>query len=114
MPVSTKTRTGRSLLIKYAFAFCALIAGIALNALGVGSSSFTFGSVGNWLMYIGAVTAIIATVSLFRDKEKIVDERAEKIGYKAYRMASVAFLLLAFALMVPTASRPSGCPTTSL
>lgn len=110
MPVSSKTHTGKNLMVKYAFAFCTIIAGMALNHLGIGSTDFIFGSVGNWLIYIGALTALLATVSRFHPKEKIVDERMEKIGYRAYRISAIAFLLLAFSIMIADGISPIGMP----
>jgi L-asparagine transporter-like permease len=110
MGVSSKTHTSRNLAIQYAFSFCVMIVGIALNHMGIGSTDFIFGSVGNWLIYIGALTALLATVSRFHKKEKIVDERMEKIGYRAYRISAIAFLLLAFSIMVADGISPIEVP----
>ena len=111
MAVSTKTASG-PIALRYAMSAGMIVAGLALNYLGIGASAsgFIFGSVGNWLIYIGAVSAFVSAFAFFRKKGRMVDERMEKIGYKAHRLSISAFLLLAFLLMVVDGISPIALP----
>ena len=83
------------------FGLVCLVAGIVLNALGVGSGSWFagFGSVGNWLIYIGVVSFLVLVVRSFRKPRK-VDERMLHVANQAGRMTLVAFFVMSLAVMV--------------
>ncbi len=98
----------------YSFGILIIIAGLALNMLGIkGNEALTgFGSVGNWLIMIGVISIFIATLKAFDilGKRKPVDERVEFIAARASRLAFMAFLVVAFAIMVADAVHPLAAP----
>jgi len=88
--------------IMYGWAFVLILAGLILNHFNIGSPDFEiFGGVGNWLIYVGFVGLIIATVRLLtKKKQKKVDERMEFVTTKALRITFLFLLLAAFAIMI--------------
>ncbi|MBU1135913.1 MAG: hypothetical protein KJ559_00165 [Nanoarchaeota archaeon] len=98
MEMENKTRV----TIMYAIALVAFILGLLFNYFKIGSPHFqTFGSVGNWLIYLGFVGLIIATVRLiFVSKKKTTDERMEFVATKALRISFLSLIIGAFIIMI--------------
>lgn len=97
--MENKTRV----MIMYAIALAMLILGLLLDYFKIGSPNFQiFGSVGNWLIYIGFVGLIIATVRLIfiSKKKKAVDERMEFVATKALRITFLSLIIGAFIIMI--------------
>lgn len=91
------------------FALACIIAGVSLEITGVTGSITAFGSVGNWLISIGVMAIIVAMINAMSKKRKI-DERVEFISAKASRIVFLAFIVVAFALMVIDAITPITAP----
>ena len=88
-------------VIKYGWGFLLIIIGSLINHFGLGSADFSiYGSVGNFLVYIGFFSLIVALLTQFRRSEKVVDERMEFVATKAMRMTFLAFVVIAFAVIV--------------
>ena len=98
MQMKNKTRV----TIMYFLALAWLTLGLLLNHFNLGSSDFQiYGSVGTWLIYLGFIGIIIATVRLLvPKKERVVDERMEFVAAKSLRIAFLCFFILAFVIMV--------------
>ncbi len=103
-----KTKT----MLKYLFGLGMLLLGLIFEGLGIGSPSFeTFGSVGMWLIYIGLVSLLLATVRLvLKPKKRIIDERMEFVAAKAMRTTFVLFIMAAFAIMIIDGIQPIQVP----
>ncbi|MDD2778256.1 MAG: DUF2178 domain-containing protein, partial [Methanocellales archaeon] len=88
--------------IMYSIALAWLGLGLLLNHFNLGSSGFQiYGSVGTWLIYVGFIGIIIATVRLLvHKKERVIDERMEFVAAKSLRFTFLCFFILAFAIMV--------------
>lgn len=88
--------------IMYGVALICIVAGLLFNYFNIGSPNFQiYGSVGNWLVYIGFVGVIIATVKLLiRKKQNKSDERMEFVATKALRITFLIFILGAFLIMI--------------
>ncbi|MCX6710511.1 MAG: hypothetical protein NTZ02_00290 [Candidatus Woesearchaeota archaeon] len=92
---------------KLAFAILLIALGLVFNALKIGMNEFfSYNSVGNYLIYCGALIVFITSIRFFRTGEKLVDERAEKIGYYATRWTLSAAFLLGFILMIYDGIKP--------
>lgn len=101
MVVSQKVITKKVKIFKYAFAAFLILLGVTFKILGIGNRDFfSFNSVAFYLIYIGFLMLAIVTLTNFLKKDKIIDERMEKIGYKAYRTTFSVMFLAAFALMI--------------
>jgi uncharacterized membrane protein len=85
---------------RYGFALVAIIAGILLNYFGLGKEFFAYNSVGNYLISVGFLFLFLTTLFYMTKKEKIVDERMEKIAYKASRITFSFMIFSAFVLML--------------
>ncbi len=98
MQMKNKTRV----TIMYSIALAWLALGLLLNHFNLGRSDFQiYGSVGTWLIYIGFIGIIIATVRLLvRKKERVIDERMEFVAAKSLRVAFLCFFILAFVIMI--------------
>lgn len=82
MAVSKKVETKKIIFSKYIFALTIIVLGILLNLLKIGMNEmFSYSSVGNYLIYCGILITFLVSIRSFFKKEKIVDERAERIGY---------------------------------
>jgi L-asparagine transporter-like permease len=81
--------------------------GITLNLYNIGSNEF-FGqsTVGNYLIYIGFVMILVTSLNYFRKREKIIDERIEMLRYKAGTLTFMAFIFVAFAIIVLDGIQP--------
>ncbi len=88
--------------IIYGWGLVLILVGLILNHFKIGSPNFEiFGGIGNWLIYIGFIGLIIATVRLLtKKKQKKVDERMEFVATKALRITFLFLLLAAFAIMI--------------
>jgi len=87
--------------IMYGFAIVMLVMGLLFNYFNLGSSNFQiYGSVGNWLIYLGFVGLIIATVRAISRKRKTVDERMEFIATKSLRISFLFLIGLSFIVMI--------------
>jgi uncharacterized membrane protein len=89
-------------MLKYGFAAALIILGLLINHYGLGSPEFTvFGSVGNYLVYIGFVLLLINTVrQITRKKKKRMDERMEFVAAKASGVTMVFIFAGAFAVIL--------------
>ncbi len=85
---------------KFGFSALLLIIGIVFNLIGIGKNYFMgYGSVGNYLIFCGALIAFIAVIKSFA-KPKIIDEREVNLSYKATRITFVAMMILAFVIII--------------
>jgi uncharacterized membrane protein len=100
MTVSKKLYSKRQLAWKYSFAAILVIAGILLNIFNLGKDFFAYESVGNYLITIGFLVFAISTIFYMTKRKRIVDERMEKIGYKASRITFSLIFVFAFVIMI--------------
>ena len=101
MVVSKKVITKKVAISKYAFAAFLIFLGVTFKILGIGNNEFfSFNSVAFYLIYVGFLMLFIVTITNFTKRNKIIDERMEKIGYKAYRWTFSIMFIAAFALMI--------------
>ena len=101
MAVSKKIVKKKSMICRYSFGALLLIVGIILNITDIGQSEFfSYNSVGSYLIFVGILVLILATIILFRKKKKIVDERAEKIASKAMAWVWYSIFLGGFIVMI--------------
>jgi uncharacterized membrane protein len=99
--------THKNNLIRYAFGLISLAVGLILNALNIGKDTFlSFGSVGDYLIYIGIIAFIIMLVRSFYPKKRIVDERMLSVAAKANRIVFLAVIFGAFVIMIIDGIRP--------
>jgi len=98
-------------ILRYGFAAALIILGLLFNHYGFGSGDFElFGSVGNFLVYIGFVILLIILVRQISGKKKKTDERMEFVAAKASRIAMIFMILGAFAVMVLDGIQPITLP----
>jgi hypothetical protein len=84
MVVSKKIVSKKIIFSKYIFALVIILSGLILNFFKIGMNEmFSYSSVGNYLIYCGILLTFIVSITSFFKRDKIIDERAEKIGYKA-------------------------------
>jgi len=101
MVVSQKVITKKVVIFKYAFASFLILLGIIFKVFGIGNKEFfSFNGVAFYLIYIGFLMLFIVTITNFTKRDKIIDERMEKIGYKSYRWTFSIMFIAAFVLMV--------------
>ena len=101
MAVSRKINTKKTFMFKSIWAVGLIIIGLILSLSGMGMDSFLgFPSIGIFLIYVGIVGLIFALFYFKSDKKRIVDERAEHIGYLASRATTLVLILTLFATMV--------------
>lgn len=98
--------------IMYSLALVWIVLGLLLNHFNLGSSDFqVYGSVGTWLIYMGFIGIIIATVKLLvHKKERVVDERMEFVAAKSLRMTFLCFFIAAFVIMIIDGINPITTP----
>ncbi len=108
MQMKNKTR----ITLMYSLALAWLTLGLLLNHFNIGSSDFQiYGSVGTWLIYMGFIGIIIATVRLVvHKKERVIDERMEFVAAKSLRFIFLCFFILAFVIMIVDGIRPITTP----
>jgi len=70
-------------IMKYGFASALLVLGLALNYLNLGANGFSvYGSVGTYLIYMGFMSLVVATLTELWRKDRIVDERMQFVAHK--------------------------------
>ncbi|MGV8151524.1 MAG: DUF2178 domain-containing protein [Candidatus Nanoarchaeia archaeon] len=101
MAVSKKHTTKKTTLIKIMLGISLIVLGIVLNNYNIGGEDFFgYGSVGGYLIYVGILICILAIIMSYRNKNKIVDERMEKIAYKAMWITFLFIIILSFCIMI--------------
>jgi len=91
----------KGIILRYGISVLFLITGILFNLFNIGNNNFfSFGSVGNWFIYIGFVSLAIITIRALSKKEIKKDERNYFIAAKANRVTFVLIILAAFVVMV--------------
>ena len=91
----------KRIILNYGISVLLLVLGIIFNLFNIGSKDFlSFGSVGNWLIYIGFVSLAIVTIRALSKKEVKKDERNYFIAAKANRVTFVLIILAAFIIMI--------------
>ncbi|KON26726.1 hypothetical protein AC481_06630 [miscellaneous Crenarchaeota group archaeon SMTZ-80] len=101
----------RRRIIKYSFAFVMLILGALINHFNLGAGNFyVYGSVGTYLIYLGFIGLIIATLTEIRRREKIVDERMQFIATKAMRTTFLCLIIIAFIIIIIDGLKPITMP----
>lgn len=85
---------------RYVFAFLVVVTGLGLEYFNVGKEFLGFYSVGTWMIYVGFVMFAVITLQYFSNKKRVVDERMEKIGYKASRVTFLFIIFGAFIVMI--------------
>jgi uncharacterized membrane protein len=104
---SKKVVTKKGMIYRVIFIAILMILGITLNLYNIGSNEF-FGqsTVGNYLIYIGFVMILVTSISYFKKREKIIDERIEMLRYKAGTMTFMVFIFVAFAIIILDGIQP--------
>ena len=104
---SKKVVTKKGMIYRAIFIAILMVLGITLNLYNIGSNEF-FGqsTVGNYLIYIGFVMILVTSISYFKKREKIIDERIEMLRYKAGTMTFMVFIFVAFAIIVLDGIQP--------
>jgi len=88
-------------IMKYSFASALLVLGLALNYLKLGAHGFTvYGSVGTYLIYMGFMGLVVATLTDLWRKDRIVDERMQFVATKALRSTFLCLIAAAFVIMI--------------
>jgi len=98
--------------LMYVFAISSLVTGLLLNYFKIGRSDFSaFGSVGNWLIYIGFFGLIFSTIRLIlKPQKRVVDERMVFLASKALKIAFLALVIIAFIVMIIDGIKPITMP----
>ncbi|MBN2142333.1 DUF2178 domain-containing protein [Candidatus Woesearchaeota archaeon] len=92
---------------KYGFGIAVILLGAILNLTTAGQGEFLgFGTVGNWLVYVGFISMAIVTLQAMSSKKRVVDERMLHVAAKANRVTFLAVLILAFVIMIIDGLRP--------
>jgi len=88
-----------------------LILGALINHFNLGAGNFyVYGSVGTYLIYLGFIGLIIATLTEIRRREKIVDERMQFIATKAMRTTFLCLIIIAFIIIIIDGLKPITMP----
>ena len=88
-------------MFKSIWGIALIIIGIILSVMGVGVDGFIgFPSIGIFLMYIGIIALVLSLITLKSNKIRIIDERAEYIGYMASRVTTLILITSLFVTMV--------------
>lgn len=98
---SKKVVTKKGMIYRIIFIAILMFLGITLNLYNIGSNEF-FGqsTVGNYLIYIGFVMILVTSISYFKKRENIIDERIEMLRYKAGTLTFMVFIFVAFAIII--------------
>ncbi|NPV49667.1 MAG: hypothetical protein HPY60_00510 [Candidatus Methanofastidiosum sp.] len=104
---SKKVVTKKGMIYRVIFIAILMVLGITLNLYNIGSNEF-FGqsTVGNYLIYIGFVMILVTSISYFKKREKIIDERIEMLRYKAGTMTFMFFIFVAFVIIILDGIQP--------
>ena len=101
----------RKAAIQYGFALALIVLGLLFNNYDIGFRDFvTFGSVGNWLIFIGVVVMLATTLRAVLRKKEVVDERMEFVAAKAMRITFLALVAGAFIIMLIDGIMPITLP----
>ncbi len=101
MVVSKQINTKKTFKFKSIWAIGLIIIGILLSLFEIGIEGFLgFPSIGIFLIYIGIIGIVITLIPMISNKKKIIDERAEHIGYKASRVTTLALIITLFLTVV--------------
>ncbi|RLG19832.1 hypothetical protein DRN67_01605 [Candidatus Micrarchaeota archaeon] len=101
----------RKRIMQYLFCVALVLAGIIFNHYGVGSGEFmAYGSVGNWLIYIGFVGFAVTTLQMLSRKKRRIDERMEFVAAKAMRITYLALIIAAFIIIILDGIQPITIP----
>ncbi len=90
----------RKMVWRYSFAASIILLGIIISYLSIGNEFFGFPSVSLWLIYVGFIMIIFASLQALSKKKRIVDERMEFIAAKASRITFIGIILFSFIIMV--------------
>jgi len=105
----------RNIVLRYAFALVLIIGGILSEIFGIGQGFFAgFPSLGIWLVWAGFLMLMVVTLNLIVGKKRVIDERMEYVAAKASRLTFLAFVIIAFALMIADGVSPIGTPVHML
>jgi len=98
-------------MLKFGWSLGAIILGLLFNQLNIGSTTFSgFDSVGTYLTYIGFLGLVIAGISEFWKKKKVVDERMEYVASKAMRITFVFSIIATFVIIIIDGINPITMP----
>jgi len=87
--------------LSYGISLFFILIGLVFNYFKIGEPNFQiYGSVGNWLVYIGFIGIIIATIRKLSKKQKKIDERMEFVAAKSLRFTFLFLIIGAFFIMV--------------
>lgn len=106
--ISKKDLAKKNAIPRYVFAFILVVGGIILDYLNITREFLGFESVGNWLVFVGFIMVAVITLQIISNKKRIVDERMEKLGYKASRITFLFIIIGAFIVMVWDGISPIG------
>jgi uncharacterized membrane protein len=99
------------LVMKYSFGILLVLLGLVLKLLGVGRNAFLgFGSVADYLLYVGVLAVIIVTLSSYISGKRIVDERMVAVSSKASGITFVVLVMACFVIMIIDGIRPITVP----
>lgn len=93
-------------IMRWGFALIMIVLGAVFNFMNLGmNNNLGFGSVGNWMIFVGCFAVII---SLFKKygKKRQVDERMLNVAYKSARVSFVLVIFFAFIVMVMDSINP--------
>jgi hypothetical protein len=108
----TEERTDESKLVfMYAFSIAVMILGMIFNLSGIGKTAFsTFGSVGNWLLYVGFAGLILSLIKSVWKTKRVVDERMYFVATKANRLTFLILIIFSFVIIVIDGIKPITIP----
>lgn len=93
-------------IFRWSFAIIMIVLGVILNFMKVGmNNNLGFGSVGNWMIFVGCMAVVISLFRKFGRKRK-VDERMLNVAYKSARVSFVLVIFFAFIVMVIDSLNP--------
>ena len=89
------------LTFRWGFAFVLIVVGFILNNVYGYSVGLPFGSVGNYLLFIGLIMVVMNVFqTLFSKKQIKHDERTNYIGFKASRITYLILIIGLFTTMI--------------
>lgn len=107
MVVSKKAITKKGIITRYIFAASIVILGLTLNILNIGKTNFfSYDSVGNYMLFVGALITLITTLSIFTKKDKIIDERHERIAVGAMKYVWYFIFIGGFSIIIADGISP--------
>ena len=101
----------RRTILKWIWVASLFLAGMLLNAAGFGGEPFFgFKSVGNWMLYVAAISICVITIQSFKNKKRMVDERMLFVANKANRIVFMVMILFALVIMIVDGIHPIQMP----